>query len=78
MRPLFGRDLSGHLNVDRGVEVAPLAGLPAIDMPWPRNRKTCPFCVVGGTFSRSVRPPSAGTSTSPPSTASGTGSDTRV
>src|SRR5580765_2871655 len=46
-----------------GCALAPTAG-----MPWPFNRKTCPFCVDAGTFRRSALPARVGTSTSPPST----------
>src|SRR2546428_161188 len=44
-------------------------------MPCPLSRNTCPFCVVGGIFSRSDFPLSVLTSTSPPSTAVVSGTD---
>ncbi len=59
-------------------KIAVLAGLPTAGMPWPFSRNTWPFCVVGGTFSRSGLPPSVGTSASPPSTAVVSGTGTRV
>ena len=49
--------LPGQPDVDGDVEVAAVVGLAdGAGMPWPFSRKTCPFCVVAGTFRRSARP----------------------
>ena len=53
------------------------SGLPTAGMPWPFNRKTWPFCVVSGIFSR-TDPVIVGTCASPPSTAVVTGTPTLV